>query len=166
MARLLAAALALVAASGLAPDVEHNPTCRHCGMDRARFAHSRMLVEYEDGTSVGTCSLRCAAVELAVSLGRTPRAIRVGDHGTRELVDAERAAWVLGGDAQGVMTRRAKWAFRDRAAAEAFVARHGGAVVGFEDAMRAAYEDLYQDTQMIRARRAAARAPGTPGTSR
>ena len=50
---------------------------------------------------------------------------------------------------------RAKWAFADRAAAEAFAkeAGAGAAVVGFEEAMKAAYEDMYQDTKMIREKR-------------
>ncbi len=162
MARLIAAALvALAATSGSAQDLQRAPSCSRCGMDRAKFAHSRMLVEYEDGTSVATCSLHCTAVELARSLDRSPKAISVADHDTRELIDAEKAAWVLGGAKPGVMTTRAKWAFRDRAAAQAFVAAHGGRVVGFEDAMNAAYEDLGQDTRVIRERRRQRRAAGS-----
>ena len=115
----LAAVLPVAFAAGQ-EDVRQSPACRTCGMDRGKFAHSRMLVVYEDGSTVATCSLHCAAVELANALDRTPRAIRVADLGTKELVDAERASWVLGGQRPGVMTTRAKWAFADRAAAEAF----------------------------------------------
>ncbi len=56
-----------------------------------KFARSRMVVECEDGSGVGTCSLRCTAVELAVGIDRVPRSIAVGDHDTRELIDAEKA---------------------------------------------------------------------------
>lgn len=163
MKTALQVALVLVGLAGPAlaeppPDVRAAPSCRHCGMDRDRFARSRMVVEYEDGTSVGLCSIRCAAVELAVTIDRMPRAILVADHGTRELVDAEKAVWVVGGSVPGVMTARAKWAFADRAAADAFVKANGGAVASFDDAMRAAYEDLYRDSKAIRERRKAMRA--------
>jgi hypothetical protein len=139
-------------------DVARAPSCTHCGMDREKFAHSRMVVEYEDGTIVGTCSLHCAALELAVAIDRTPKAIRVADHGTKELVDAEQAVWVLGGEKPGVMTRRAKWAFADRVAAEAFAKANGGTIVTFDEAIKASYEDMYQDTKMIREKRKAMRA--------
>lgn len=148
---------ALVSAAAPAADVQQAPSCHYCGMDREKFGHSRMVIEYEDGKTVGTCSLHCAAVELAVAIDRVPRRILVADHDTRELVDAERAAWVLGGKEPGVMSGRAKWAFRDRAAAEAFVARAGGEIVSFEDAISAAYQDMYRDTRAIRERRRAHR---------
>jgi copper chaperone NosL len=51
-------------AAGLT-DVEKHPSCTYCGMDREKFAQSRMVIEYDDGTSLGTCSLHCAAVDLA-----------------------------------------------------------------------------------------------------
>lgn len=139
-------------------DVAHAPSCKHCGMDRDRFGHSRMTIEYEDGKMVGTCSLHCTALELALSLDGTPKAIKVADMGTRQLVDAEAAVWVLGGSRPGVMTKRAKWAFAERAAAEAFVKEHGGTIVGFEDALRASYDDMYQDVKMIREKRKAMKA--------
>ena len=93
------------------PDVTKAPVCRQCGMDREKFAHSRMLIEYEDGTSVGTCSLHCAAVELANTIDRIPVMVSVGDYDSKELIDADKAVWVMGGDKKGVMTALAKWAF-------------------------------------------------------
>ncbi len=143
-------------------DVKQLPSCKYCGMDREKFGHSRMTIEYDDGTVVGLCSLHCAAVDLALHIDKTPRAIRVADHGTRKLVDAEEAVWVLGGGKAGVMTRRAKWAFADRASAEAFAQENGGTLATFDEAMKAAYEDLYQDTKMIREMRAAKRAGAKP----
>jgi len=38
----------------------------------------------------------------------------VGDFGTKKLIDAEKALWVLGGSKPGVMTKRGKWALRRR----------------------------------------------------
>jgi len=128
-------------------------SCSYCGMNRVKFAHSRMLIEYTDETSVGTCSLHCAALEFANSIDKTPAAIKVGDFNSKELIDAENASWVIGGDKPGVMTSRAKWAFADKAAAEKFVSSHGGIIVSFDQAMKASYEDMYKDTMMIRNKR-------------
>lgn len=142
---------AVTAPAARAP--EGDASCKYCGMDREKFAHSRMLIEYEDGTTAAVCSLRCAAVELIGELDRTPRAIRVGDYATRRLVDAEKAVWVIGGAKPGVMTRTAKWAFAGRDAAEAFVSENGGRLATFDEAMNAACGDLYQDAKMVRERR-------------
>jgi hypothetical protein len=170
MRRFLQLSLALLclgsASAQVAEDVQRYPACKHCGMDREKFGHSRMLIEYEDGTAVGTCSLHCVAVDLAVTLDGAPKVIFAADHGTKTLVDAEKAVWVIGGNKPGVMTKRAKWAFADRAAAEAFAKENGGTIATFEEAMKAAYEDMYQDTNMIRERRKMKRAKSAAGAHR
>ena len=147
--------LPLVAATAAAemPDVAEYGSCEYCGMYRDKFAHSRMLITYDDSSSVATCSIHCAAVDLANNIDKTPVSIQVGDFNSKVLLDAEQAFWVLGGDVPGVMTGRAKWAFADRSAAETFIRRHGGQMVSFEEAMAAAYEDMYRDTRMIREKR-------------
>lgn len=134
-------------------DVVKAPSCRYCGMDREKFSHSRMVVEYEDGTMVGTCSIRCMAVELANAIDKTPVALRVGDYETKKLLDAEKAIWVVGGSKGGVMSARAKWAFATREGADRYIKANGGTVVSFDEAIKASYEDLYQDTKAIRERR-------------
>jgi nitrous oxide reductase accessory protein NosL len=53
------------------------------------------------------------------------------------------------------MTTRAKWAFATRAAAEAFVAAHGGAVATWDEARAAAREDLARDLAAEKAERRA-----------
>ena len=134
-------------------DVKAAPSCGYCGMDRGKFASSRMVIEYDDGSKVGTCSIHCAAVDLANNLDKGPVSLLVADLGSKQLIDAEKATWVLGGKKPGVMTARAKWAFAERGAAEAFAREQGGTVVTFDEAMKATYEDLYQDTRMIREKR-------------
>jgi len=134
-------------------DIHKHLSCPLCGMDRAKFSHSRMLIEYEDGTSFGACSLHCAAVELATNIDKTPKMICVGDYYSKQLIDAEKAVWVIGGSKSGVMTKRAKWAFEKRADADKFIAENGGAIISFDQAIKAAYEDMYQDTKMIREKR-------------
>ena len=140
-------------ASPAQADITAFPQCPVCGMNRAKFAHSRFFVTYEDGTSFGTCSLHCAALDLALKLGVAPTSIEVGDYNSGKLIDAHTATWVIGGEQPGVMTRRAKWAFETPEAARDFIARHGGNLVDFETAIKAAYEDLYEDTRMIRQKR-------------
>jgi nitrous oxide reductase accessory protein NosL len=147
---LVAGAVAVFAGGD---DIAQHQSCKYCGMDRAKFAHSRILIEYDDGTAVGTCSIHCAAVDLALNIDKTPKAMMVGDMNTKDLVDVESAAWVVGGGKPGVMTKRAKWAFAKKADADAFIKENGGESVSFDDAMKAAYEDMYQDTKMIRERR-------------
>jgi hypothetical protein len=139
---------------GLAQDdMKEITECLYCGMDRAKFAHSRMLVEYEDGTREGMCSLHCAAIDLAANIDMTPKTINVGDYVTKKLIDAEKAFWVIGGSKTGVMTKRAKWAFEKKEAAEKFVKENGGNISTFDEALKAAYEDMYADIKMIRDRR-------------
>jgi nitrous oxide reductase accessory protein NosL len=134
-------------------DVKEITECTYCGMDRGKFAHSRMLIEYEDGTVEGMCSIHCAAIDLAINIDKTPKEIKVGDYSTKKLIHAEKASWVIGGSKMGVMTKRAKWAFEKKEDAEKFVKESGGKLSTFDEAMKAAYEDMYADTKMIREKR-------------
>ena len=144
--------LSIAAAVQAAPqtDVAKSPSCRQCGMDRGKFSHSRMLIEYEDGSTVGTCSLHCAAVELANTIDKIPVMVSVADYDSKELIDVDTAVWVMGGSKKGVMTGQAKWAFVSRESAERFIKANGGSIVSFDEAIKAAYDDMYQDTKMIR----------------
>jgi len=138
-------------------DISKHQSCPYCGMDRQKFAHSRIYVEYDDGSTLGTCSIHCAAVDMAVHIDKAPLKISVGDYNTKQLIDAEAAVWTIGGNKPGVMTHRAKWAFGTKESAEAYVKANGGKIAGFEEVMEAAYEDMNKDTKMIRERRKAKR---------
>ena len=147
---LSAVSPASAASAPLPADVQQSPSCRLCGMDRGKFSQSRMVIEYEDGSTVATCSLHCAAVELANTIDKIPVMLRVADYDGKELLDADRAVWVMGGSKKGVMTAQAKWAFASRGAAERFIQANGGSIASFDEAIKAAYDDMYQDTKMIR----------------
>ena len=138
-----------------APDTDVHKSCNYCGMSRDQFSHSRMLITYSDGSEAAFCSLHCAAVDLAVNLDKSPKSIQVADYGTKTLIDAEQATWVVGGSKPGVMSKRAKWAFAEKPGAEAFMKANGGQPATFEEAIKAAYEDMYGDTKMIRDKRKA-----------
>jgi len=151
---VLAAGLVFLGTSAFAQsDITKHPSCPYCGMDRAQYAHSRIFIEYDDGSTFGACSIHCAALDLSLKIDKTPRRIQVGDYATKTLIDAENAFWTVGGTKMGVMTKRAKWAFDKKEDAAAYVNANGGGIFGFEEAMKAVYEDMYQDTRMIREKR-------------
>jgi copper chaperone NosL len=122
-------------------DVDQHRDCKHCGMDRKAYGYSRMLVEYKDGKQAGTCSLHCMVTELDSNNGREVISIKVADRDTRELIDVEKAVWVIGGKKRGVMTMRPKWAFSSREAAQKFVDGYGGITTTWAEAFAAAKED-------------------------
>lgn len=134
-------------------DVKLAPSCKYCGMDRTKFAHSRMVVTYDDGTKVSTCSIHCLAIDLSTNIDKTPVTIEVGDYISKRLIDAEKAYWVIGGNKPGVMTKQAEWAFANKVYAEKFIREHKGFLATFDEAMKAAYESMYTDTKMIREKR-------------
>jgi hypothetical protein len=45
-------------------DIKKFPSCKSYGMGREKFAHSRMFIEYDDGTTKGTCGMHCAVIDL------------------------------------------------------------------------------------------------------
>ncbi len=137
--------MALLSLGGLAlanpqEDVSATPSCQYCGMDRHKFAHSRMVIEYDDGTKV-------------VNIDKTPKIIWVADYNTKMLIDAEKATWIMDPAKPGVMTRTAKWAFAKKEDAEKFTKENGGHLAAFEECLKAAYEGMYADLKMIRDKR-------------
>ena len=134
-------------------DIQKIPACLYCGMDRAKFAFSRTYTTYDDGSSVGTCSIHCLAIDLANNIDKAPLSIEVGDYNSKYLIDAEKAYWVMGGDKPGVMTKQAKWAFAKKDDAEKFIAASGGVLATFDEVMNQTYASMYTDIKMIRERR-------------
>ncbi len=135
-------------------DFQNHPSCPLCGMDRHAYAHSRMLFQYNDGSSLGTCSIHCAAMELALNRHKTLTNLQAADYTSKILIDARKAHWVIGGNRAGVMTGRAKWAFEKRSDAEDFTKQHGGQISTFDDAMNATFRDMYDDIKLIQQKRA------------
>ena len=128
-------------------------SCKYCGMRKSLYGHSWMVFHYDDGSVDDFCSLHCAAIEMALHTGKTPLTILVADYYTGELIDADKAYWIVGGNEPGVMTSQAKWAFRERRSAERFMAEHGGKAATFDTALKAALDDMYRDILMIQKRR-------------
>ena len=138
------------------------PRCRYCGMERAKFSHTRHLLVYEDDSVEGTCSLHCAAISLSLNMDRGPKALYAGDAGApgaiKPLLPVERAHYVLDPSKPGTMTKSSKFAYGSRAAADAAAvgeaaARAGAKVVDFNAALTSAYLGMAEDTVMLRKRR-------------
>jgi nitrous oxide reductase accessory protein NosL len=122
-------------------------------MYQSKFEHSWMNIFHQDGSVTAVCSIHCAAIDMALHTEKNIRRITVGDFQTKKQIDADRAYWVIGGDLMGVMTARAKWAFATKEGADNFMQEHGGRPANFEEVIKAAFEDMYQDTLMIRKKR-------------
>ncbi len=138
------------------------PRCRYCGMERARFSHTRHLLVYDDDSVDGTCSLHCAAISLSLNMDRGPKALYVGDAGAqaaiKPLVRVEAAHYVVDPAKPGTMTRVSKFAYASKAAADAAAGgeaamKAGARVVDFNAALTSAYLGMADDTVMLRKRR-------------
>jgi copper chaperone NosL len=146
-------------AEPLKDELTKHPRCRYCGMMRAKFSHTRMLLVYENGSVDGTCSLHCAAISLALNIDLGPKEMYVGDAGAdgdiKPLTPAEKAHFVIDPSKPGVMTKVSKLAYADRSKADAAAGAEASAkVVDFDAALKAAYLDMAEDTVMLRKRRA------------
>jgi hypothetical protein len=69
-------------------------SCIHCGMMKAKFGHSWAIIEHDDGTIEGVCSVHCAAVDMALHTDKPVKKITVGDYNTKNQIDADTAYWV------------------------------------------------------------------------
>lgn len=142
----------------LEDELKKYPICVHCGMNRGMWHQSRHLVHYDDGLAVGTCSIRCLAVNLSLNLDRGVKAIWVADYADsgkpKKMVNADLATYLVGSSLKGTMTMNSKMAFASEKAAADVKAAGGGSLVSFDSALLSAYQDMAQDTIMIRKRRA------------
>ncbi|MDF2140729.1 nitrous oxide reductase accessory protein NosL [Paenirhodobacter sp. CAU 1674] len=142
-------------------EFEKYPRCPYCGMVRKMFSQTRHLIVYDDDTVDGTCSLHCAAISLSLNLDRGPKTIYAGDAGAEDevkpLVDVEQATYVIDPSKPGTMAAVSKYAYADKAKAEAAMVA-GAEMTDFNGALVRSYADMAQDTINIRARRAERRA--------
>ncbi len=146
----------------LTDELKKYPRCRYCGMERAKFSHTRHLLAYDDDSVEGTCSLHCAAISLSLNMDRGPKAIWAGDAGAegdiKPLVLVDKAFYVVDPSKPGTMTKVSNAAYADKAKAEAAAkaeasAKAGAEVVDFNAALRKAYLVMADDTIMLRMRR-------------
>jgi nitrous oxide reductase accessory protein NosL len=122
-------------------DVKKHLSCPHCGMDREKYASTRMVITFADGSSVGLCSIHCAVIEILANKGKSIRTVEVADIVTNKLIPAEKATWVIGGNKKGVMTANSKWAFAVKDDAAEFVKKNGGRIATYIEALFLARKD-------------------------
>ena len=134
--------ISLSYASAETDNVENSRHCDQCGMDLTGFVRSRMMITYSDGTTVEVCSLHCAVENMKKNKDKQVKSIMVADYTTKELIDAASATWVVGGKKKLAMTPVAKWAFAKEEDARQFARENGGEETTFDQARRAAQEEV------------------------
>ena len=138
-------------------ELDKYPKCPYCGMDRTQWHHSRHLVHYDDGLVDGTCSIHCLAISLSLNIDRGPKAIYAADFGAdaeiKPLVDVDKASYLVGSTFKATMSAESKMAFSSDEAAQRARSANGGELIGFDDALTAAYLGMAKDTAMVRKRR-------------
>lgn len=116
--------------------------CDNCGMDRNKWARTR----HEFQTSKGkhyTCSIHCAAV-ISSSHKEEPKEVMAAEYLHPEnMLQAEKAFYVIGSSAPGTMTAKSKIAFASKEEAGKFAARYGGKLSDFAGALAEARKDRY-----------------------
>lgn len=109
---------------------EHRDDCHVCGMWIDQNMHTRHVVTTRDGSQIMFCSLSCAMKFINANQSEIKR-IQVADYLTAELVDAQKAVYLVDSDAPPVMSYLSFIAFRDRASAQKFQKVHGGTITDF-----------------------------------
>lgn len=136
--------LAVCSAQGEELKIEHpfknprkytdNAKCDNCGMDRNKWARTR----HEFQTSKGkhyTCSIHCVSV-ISSRYKVEPKEVMVAEYlNPGNMLQAEKAFYVVGSSAPGTMTAKSKIAFASKEEAGRFSERYGGKISDFADAL-------------------------------
>ena len=139
----IVAAVAVYALGFATPrDLAQYPDCFNCGMSRKSCAHTRLVVEYADGTRRAECSLHCLLADLVDQPGREPKLIRAADYNDRKLAEAEKCSWVRYDNAVQCMGSKVMLAFRSDRGADNFIAAFGGRKLTFDEALKLTYAEL------------------------
>lgn len=126
-------------------DLLQYPECLHCGMSRKLCAHTRMTVEYTDGTKRAECGLHCLLADLIEQPGRQPKRILAADYNDRKLADAQESWWVRYENAAECSGSKIMLSFRTEKGADDFVVSFGGRKLDFDEALRLTYLDIEEE---------------------
>ncbi len=128
--------------------------CPNCGMNLVKF--------YKTSHALGDqqyCSLHCFS-EVNSELNGARDKAQVVDFTSLKFIPAAKAHYVVGSDVKGTMTMTSKYAFAEKADAEAFASDHGGEIMSFEAAFAVASKALAKENQMIAKKRKSAAEKG------
>ncbi|MDY6932685.1 MAG: nitrous oxide reductase accessory protein NosL [Spirochaetota bacterium] len=123
--------------------------CTLCAMDLQKYRLTRYTLTLDDGSRRYTCSIHCAAI---IIKNNNVKDIRVADYNTGNLMDANKAFFIVGSDITGVMSSVSRLAFNTRREAQKFQKKHGGELTDFKGALRSTEVYMSDDTKMIKQR--------------
>lgn len=119
--------------------------CAVCGMNLVKFYKTNHVW---NGKQVA--SLHCL---YEITEGKIPSDAQVVDTKNLNLIDVNKAFYVVGSKVKGTMTRNSKYAFSTEADAKEFQAENGGEIMSFAKAYEIAGQDFEGDNKMIKAKR-------------
>jgi len=122
------------------------PFCPECGMTLPMFYKTNHAATV-DGKVKQYCSLHCVVEDTKKGSNLTD--IKVVDVTSLKFIDANKASYVVGSAKKGTMTMVSKYAFANKADAEAFAKANGGEVVDYSGAYKAAENDFAKDSKMV-----------------
>lgn len=125
---------------------EYKASCSVCGMNLPTFYKTNHAVIFKDGKALQFCSIHCLAETIEYRLSDEEKAaiaeIKAVDALSTEMIDAKTAHYVIGSKKPGTMSMVSKYAFKEKADAEAFAKEFGGEVTDFDHAYAKAKEDF------------------------
>lgn len=122
------------------------PFCPECGMTLPIFYKTNHAATV-DGKVKQYCSIHCVVED--TQKGSKLTDIKVVDVTTLKFIAVDKASYVLGSAKKGTMTMVSKYAFANKADAEAFAKENGGEVVDYSGAYKAAESDFAKDSKMV-----------------
>ncbi|OQX50088.1 MAG: hypothetical protein B5M46_01810 [Epsilonproteobacteria bacterium 4484_20] len=120
--------------------------CPECGMTLPMFYKTNHAATV-NGKVKQYCSIHCLVEDM--NKGAKPTDIRVVDVTTLKFIPVQKATYVVGSHKKGTMSMVSKYAFANKADAEAFAKENGGKVTDFKGALEAAKADFTKDSKMI-----------------
>jgi nitrous oxide reductase accessory protein NosL len=122
------------------------PFCPECGMTLPMFYKTNHAATV-DGKVKQYCSIHCVVED--TQKGSKLTDIKVVDVTSLKFIAADKASYVVGSSKKGTMTMVSKYAFANKADAEAFAKANGGDVVDYNGAYKAAESDFAKDSKMV-----------------
>ena len=120
--------------------------CPECGMTLPMFYKTNHAATV-DGKVKQYCSIHCIVED--TQKGSKLTDIKVVDVTSLKFIAADKASYVVGSTKKGTMTMVSKYAFANKADAEAFAKANGGKVVDYSGAYKAAESDFAKDSKMV-----------------
>ncbi len=122
------------------------PFCPECGMTLPMFYKTNHAATV-DGKVKQYCSIHCVVED--TQKGSKLTDIKVVDVTSLKFISVEKATYVVGSAKKGTMTMVSKYAFANKADAEAFAKANGGKVMDYSAAYKAAENDFAKDSKMV-----------------